>query len=122
MVTFIYGADCSGVTCGMFVLTTVLVGFAQEGVYCNCRAPRRRTASERRLAMLPVASSIITAISVTSEMMVIFFCAFFVVYLLALALLPLERGLSKYVWDHTSAMKPVGTKSSFKEFSQKHRQ
>jgi hypothetical protein len=71
--------------------------------------------------MLPVLNSIITALSVTSQMMLIFFCAFFVMYLLALALLPLERGLSKYIWTHTAAMKPAGSKNSFKEFSQKYR-
>jgi hypothetical protein len=64
--------------------------------------------------------SIINAIVVTSQMMAIFFCAFFVVYLVALMLLPLERGLSKYIWDHTGTLKHIKTKHSFREFSQRH--
>lgn len=70
--------------------------------------------------MLPILNAVITAISATSQMMLIFFCAFFVVYLLALMLLPLERGLSKYVWDHTGVLKSERTKGSFREFSQRH--
>ncbi|MDA8427740.1 MAG: hypothetical protein M0T70_00610 [Geobacteraceae bacterium] len=70
--------------------------------------------------MVAVLNNIIIAISATSQMMLIFFGAFFVVYVLARALLPLERGLSKYVWDHSGSLKPAGTKGSFKEFSQKH--
>lgn len=70
--------------------------------------------------MLPIINSMITAIAATSQMMFIFFCAFFVVYLVARLLLPLERGLSKYVWDHTGEMKAVHTKGSFKAFSQRH--
>jgi len=65
-------------------------------------------------------SDIINAIIVTFQMLGIFICAFFVVYLIARVLLPVERGLSKYVWDHTDTMKPARTKSSFKEFSQRH--
>jgi hypothetical protein len=65
-------------------------------------------------------SDIINAVFVTFQMMVIFICAFFVVYLIARLLLPVERGLSKYVWDHTASMKPVVTKKSYKEFSQRH--
>jgi hypothetical protein len=63
---------------------------------------------------------IVNAILVTFQMMGIFFCAFFVVYLLALLLLPVERGLSKYVWDHTDSIKLARARSSFKTFSQKH--
>jgi len=71
---------------------------------------------ERGLAM----TEIFNAILVTFQMLAIFICAFFFVYLIARVLLPVERGLSKYVWDHTEALKPVRTKSSFKEFSQRH--
>jgi hypothetical protein len=53
-------------------------------------------------------------------MMAIFFSAFFVVYLVALMLLPLERGLSKYVWDHTGTLKHLKARHSFREFSQRH--
>jgi hypothetical protein len=65
--------------------------------------------------------NIYNAIVVTSQMMAIFFCAFFVVYLLARALLPLERGLSKFVWDHRNdPLKPVTVRGSFRAFSQRH--
>lgn len=73
-------------------------------------------ASERRLVMV----SIINAVIVTTQMMGIFFCAFLVVYLVALSLLPLERGLSKYIWDHADMLKHVKAKSSFREFSRRH--
>lgn len=63
---------------------------------------------------------VINAILVTSQMMAIFFCAFFVVYLIARVLLPVERGLSKFVWAHTGPMKAVRPASSFKKFSQRH--
>ena len=66
--------------------------------------------------MLPI----INALVVTVQIMVLFFCAFYFVYLVALLLLPVERGLSKYVWDHTGLMKPAGMRGSFKEFSQRH--
>jgi hypothetical protein len=65
-------------------------------------------------------SDIVNAVFVTFQMMVIFICAFFVVYLIARLLLPVERGLSKYVWDHTDSLKPVVTKSSYKEFSRRY--
>ena len=70
--------------------------------------------------MVSVLTNIMTAIAATSQMMLIFFGAFFVVYVLARALLPLERGLSKYVWEHSGSLKPLSTKGSFKEFSQRH--
>ena len=71
--------------------------------------------------MTTLMSSVITVISVTSQTMFAFFCAFFVMYLLARLLLPLERSLSKYVWDHSATMKPERTRSSFRAFSQKYR-
>jgi hypothetical protein len=67
-------------------------------------------------------SDVINAVIVTVQMMIIFGCAFFVVYLIARACLPVERGLSKFIWDHTESMKPAGTKKSFKEFSRKYHQ
>jgi hypothetical protein len=100
----------------MFRFSTVLIGFSSIGVYLIKRVLLLYPASERRLTM----SELFNAILVTFQMMVIFFTAFYVVYLMALLLLPMERGLSKYVWDHTDAMKPAKTRGSFKEFSQKH--
>lgn len=65
-------------------------------------------------------SELFNAVIVTFEMMAIFFCAFVVVYLVALVLAPVERELSKYVWAHADAMKPAIVKHSFKEFSKKY--
>jgi len=64
--------------------------------------------------------TIVNAIVVTSQMMAIFFCAFFVVYLVAVLLLPLEKGLSKFVWDHSTSVKHPHEKGSFRAFSQRH--
>jgi hypothetical protein len=65
---------------------------------------------------------IINAIMATVEMMGIFFSAFFVVYLLALFLSPIENGLSKIVWKHSShELQKIVPKPAFKEFSQKYR-
>jgi hypothetical protein len=93
-----------------------LLGFSSKGVYLIKRVLLLYPSSERRFTM----SELFNAILVTFQMMVIFFSAFFVVYLLALLLLPVERGLSKYVWEHSDAMKPAKTRGSFREFSQKH--
>jgi hypothetical protein len=93
-----------------------LLGFSSKGVYLIKRVLLLYPSSERRLTM----SELFNAILVTFQMMVIFFSAFFVVYLLALLLLPVERGLSKYVWEHSDAMKPAKARGSFREFSQKH--
>jgi hypothetical protein len=65
--------------------------------------------------------SVLNAIAVTSQMMAIFFSAFFVVYLVAVLLLPLERGLSRFVWNHSASAKHLPTHGSFREFSQRHR-
>jgi len=67
-------------------------------------------------------SDVVNAVLVSFQMMVIFGCAFFVVYLIARIFLPVERGLSKFIWDHTESMKPAGAKKSFKEFSRKYHQ
>jgi predicted membrane protein len=65
---------------------------------------------------------IVDSIVVTFEMIGIFFSAFFIVFLLTLFLSPIENRLSKIVWEHSSHEKQmVVAKSSFKEFSQKHR-
>jgi hypothetical protein len=66
--------------------------------------------------MLPI----INAFLATSQIMALFFGAFYVVYLVALLLLPVERGLSKYVWEHARPPKHASARSSFKEFSQRH--
>lgn len=67
-------------------------------------------------------SLVVNAFIVSISMLFIFFLAFLMVYLLALFLSPIERSLSKIVWDMTKppAPTPVARKGSFKDFSKKH--
>jgi hypothetical protein len=98
-------------------LTTKLVGFCfKRSILINEKSTNTVCSLERRLAM----TEVINAVIITFQMLFIFACAFYVVYLIARVLLPVERGLSKYIWDHADSMKPVRRKSSFKEFSKKH--
>lgn len=62
------------------------------------------------------------AILISVGMLIIFFIAFFMLFLLALAMAPIERGLSKVIWDYTTPKKPLPapSKGNFKEFSKKH--
>lgn len=63
-------------------------------------------------------------IMVVAIMMACFFGVFLLLYLFALALFPVEKSLSKMVWDMT-APPPSRTKQTpqpgFKGFSEKHR-
>jgi len=50
-----------------------------------------------------------------------FFLAFGLVFILALFLAPIERGLSNMIWDITTpATRPAPKGGSFKDFSTKH--
>ncbi len=64
----------------------------------------------------------VEVIVVSLGMMVIFFLAFLVVFLLALFLSPIERELSKLVWSATNPPPTTQTKprSSYRDFSKKH--
>lgn len=65
----------------------------------------------------------VEAILISAGMLLIFFLAFFMLFLLALAMAPIERGLSKIIWDHMTPKKPLPSpqsKGSFKDFSKKH--
>lgn len=67
-------------------------------------------------------SLIIEAILMSMGMIVIFFLAFLVLYILALTLAPIERGLSNYIWTHTAPPplpKPPLPTGSFRDFSKK---
>jgi hypothetical protein len=67
-------------------------------------------------------SLIFEAILMSMGMIVLFFLAFLVLYILALTLAPIERGLSNYIWMHTTPPPPkvpVPT-GSFRDFSKKH--
>ena len=67
-------------------------------------------------------SLVFNAVVATVEMMGIFFCVFFVVYLVALFLSPIEEKLSRMVWEHSGhGVKGATPKPTFREFSQKHR-
>lgn len=65
---------------------------------------------------------IIEAILLSAGMLLIFFLAFVALFLLAIALTPIERSLSKMIWDATTPKRPLPTlpKGSFRDFSKKH--
>ncbi|OGU14690.1 MAG: hypothetical protein A2076_08260 [Geobacteraceae bacterium GWC2_53_11] len=64
---------------------------------------------------------ILEAILVSLGMLFIFALAFLALFLLAITLSPIERGLSKMIWDATTPKRP-GTvpQGSFRDFSRKH--
>lgn len=66
---------------------------------------------------------ILEAILVSAGMLFIFFLAFLAIYLLAVTMSPIERSLSKMIWDATVPKRPSATSSkvgSFRDFSRKH--
>jgi hypothetical protein len=65
---------------------------------------------------------ILEAILVSAGMLVIFFLAFLAVFLLAITMSPIERGLSKMIWDATTPKRPAPPlpSGSFRDFSRKH--
>jgi uncharacterized RDD family membrane protein YckC len=79
----------------------------------NGQAGRRRTA-------MPL---IVEAIFIALTMLVAFLLAFVVMFLLALFLSPIERGISKIIWDHAASRHPappVQKGPSYRDFSKKH--
>jgi hypothetical protein len=67
-------------------------------------------------------SLIVEAILMSMGMIVLFFLAFLVLYLLALTLAPIERGISNYIWLHTTPPPPKTPipSGSFRDFSKKY--
>lgn len=65
---------------------------------------------------------VVEAILVSTGMLIIFSLAFLAIFLLAITMAPIERGLSKMVWDATTPKKPVPVppKGSFRDFSSRH--
>ena len=63
---------------------------------------------------------ILEAILISLGMLFIFAMAFLSIYVLAITIFPIERGLSKIIWDATKPKKPVIVKGSFRNFSSKH--
>lgn len=68
-------------------------------------------------------SMILEVIMVVAIMLACFFGVFLLIYLFALALFPVEKSLSKMVWEMTEPKrKPLPQKpGGFKGFSEKHR-
>lgn len=64
---------------------------------------------------------IFEAFLMTMGMIIIFFLAFLVLFILALTLAPIERGLSNYIWTHTTPPPPKAPlpTGSFRDFSKK---
>ncbi len=62
----------------------------------------------------------IELIVVVVIMITAFFLVFLLMFLLALFLAPIERSLSKIIWESTSQPAPTVPKGSFKDFSKKH--
>lgn len=65
---------------------------------------------------------ILEAILVSVGMLIIFGAAFLAIFLLAITMSPIERSLSKMIWDATTPKKPAPSspKGSFRDFSSKH--
>ena len=65
---------------------------------------------------------VLEAILVSAGMMIIFGLAFLAIFLLAITMAPIERGLSKMIWDATMPKRPAPSppKGSFRDFSKKH--
>jgi hypothetical protein len=65
---------------------------------------------------------IIEAIFIAITMLIAFLLAFVMMFLLALFLSPIERGLSKIIWDHAASRIPAtGQKGpAYRDFSKKH--
>lgn len=65
---------------------------------------------------------IVEAIFIALTMLIAFFLAFLMMFLLALFLSPIERGLSNFIWDHTTPASPAPSPKgqSYRDFSKKH--
>ena len=64
---------------------------------------------------------IIEAILVSAAMLLIFAIAFLALFLLALSMFPVERSLSKIIWEATAPKKlRPPPKASFRDFSKRH--
>jgi hypothetical protein len=66
-------------------------------------------------------SLILEAMLMSMGMIILFFLAFLVLYVLALTLAPIERGLSNYIWTLTTPPPPKVPlpTGSFRDFSKK---
>lgn len=66
-------------------------------------------------------SLVMNAIIISFGMILLFFLFFAVLFLVAITLSPIEKSLSKMIWDATTPPSTkVPVKGSFKDFSKKH--
>ncbi|HXE97019.1 MAG TPA: hypothetical protein VN642_11470 [Dongiaceae bacterium] len=65
---------------------------------------------------------VLEAILVSLGMMIIFGLAFVAIFLLAITMAPIEKGLSRMIWEATMSKRPSKEtqKGSFRDFSKKH--
>lgn len=63
---------------------------------------------------------VVEFIVITVIMLGAFFLVFLLMYLFALLLFPIERGISNVIWSHQTPPPPAPRKTSFKDFSKKH--
>lgn len=63
---------------------------------------------------------IVELVVVVAAMIGSFFLIFLLMFLLALFLAPIERGLSKLIWDMNAPPKRPAQPGTFKDFSNKH--
>jgi hypothetical protein len=63
---------------------------------------------------------IVEFLFITFTMLGAFFLMFLLMYLLAVVLFPIERGISDFIWSHQAPPPPLKPKPSFKDFSKKH--
>lgn len=65
---------------------------------------------------------ILEVIMVSAIMILSFFAVFLLIFLVAMMLLPVEKSLSKMVWEITAPQRPVTKQpAGFKGFSEKHK-
>jgi len=69
-----------------------------------------------------VMSLMLEAIIITIVMLFIFAAAFVTLLLLALAMVPVERGMSKIIWESTAPKRRIEAQpgGTFRDFSSKH--
>lgn len=66
-------------------------------------------------------SLVMNAIIISLGMILLFFLFFLVLFMIAITLSPIEKSLSKMIWDATTPPPAkIPAKSSFKDFSRKH--
>lgn len=72
--------------------------------------------THKEKAMPPIVELVVVVVAMIGA----FFLVFLLMFLLALFLAPIERALSKMVWDMSAPKKRPVQSGSFKDFSAKH--